>query len=120
MSEQKKRVCLVIGAGDATGSAIAKRFAAEGYVAVPVRRHIEHLDNLTKEIRDARNEVVPIGCDARQEDQMIALFDRIENEIGEPGKTVKGPATVSRKWLDSRTNLGQPGRPQSQTDARNV
>ncbi|MDJ0612729.1 MAG: SDR family oxidoreductase [Rhizobiaceae bacterium] len=82
MSKQKK-VCLVVGAGDATGGAIAKRFAREGYVAVPVRRKLEHLDGLANEIREAGGEVVPIGCDARQEDQIIALFDRIENEIGE-------------------------------------
>ncbi len=82
MSEQKK-VCLVVGAGDATGGAIAKRFAREGYVAVPVRRKLEHLDKLAQDIRDEGGEVVPIGCDARQEDQVVALFDRIEAEIGQ-------------------------------------
>ena len=87
MSQQKKNVCLVIGAGDATGGALTKRFAAEGYIAVPVRRKLEHLETLTKEIRDAGNQVVPIGCDARQEDDMIALFDRIESEIGEPSSS---------------------------------
>jgi len=80
---EKKKVCLVIGAGDATGGAIAKRFAREGYIAVPVRRKLEHLDDLVAEIRAEGGDVVPIGCDARQEDQMIALFERVENEIGE-------------------------------------
>ncbi|MEM7215164.1 MAG: SDR family NAD(P)-dependent oxidoreductase [Pseudomonadota bacterium] len=80
MSEQKK-ACLVIGAGDATGGAIAKRFAREGFLVVPVRRNIDHLDDLTREIEQDGGEVVPIGCDARQEDQMIALFERIETEI---------------------------------------
>ena len=83
MSEQKKKVCLVIGAGDATGGAIAKRFAAEGYVAVPVRRKIEHLEDLTAEIKSAGNQVVPVGCDARDEEQMIRLFNKVEDEIGE-------------------------------------
>ncbi|MEL7429578.1 MAG: SDR family oxidoreductase [Pseudomonadota bacterium] len=82
MSERKK-VCLVIGAGDATGGAIAKRFAREGYVAVPVRRKLEHLETLAQEIRKAGGEVVPIGCDARDEEAMVALFERIEKEIGE-------------------------------------
>lgn len=76
-----KKACLVIGAGDATGGAIAKRFAREGYIVVPVRRKLEHLDDLTKEIRDEGGEVVPIGCDARKEDEMVALFNQIENEI---------------------------------------
>ena len=82
MSEQKK-VCLVVGAGDATGGAIAKRFAREGYIVVPVRRKLEHLDQLAREIEDQGGQVVPIGCDARDEDQVIALFDRVEAEIGE-------------------------------------
>jgi NAD(P)-dependent dehydrogenase (short-subunit alcohol dehydrogenase family) len=32
------KVCVVIGAGDATGGAIARRFACEGYTAVVTRR----------------------------------------------------------------------------------
>ena len=83
MSEQKKKVCLVIGAGDATSGAIAKRFAVEGYVAVPVRRKIEHLEDLTAEIKSVGNQVIPIGCDARDEEQMIRLFNKVEDEIGE-------------------------------------
>ncbi len=80
MAEAKK-ACLVVGAGDATGGAIAKRFAREGYIVVPVRRKLEHLDDLAKSIRAQGGEVVPMGCDAREEDQVVNLFDRIENEI---------------------------------------
>lgn len=76
-----KKACLVIGAGDATGGAIAKRFAREGYVVVPVRRQLDHLNDLTQEIEAAGGEVVPIGCDARKEEEMVALFDRVESEI---------------------------------------
>ncbi|HXF18576.1 MAG TPA: glucose 1-dehydrogenase, partial [Burkholderiales bacterium] len=31
VSESSKGVCLVVGAGDATGGAIARRFAREGF-----------------------------------------------------------------------------------------
>ena len=81
MSKQKK-VCLVIGAGDATGGAISRRFAREGFCVVPVRRKIEHLDDLASQIREEGGEVVPVGCDARDEQQMVDLFDRIERDIG--------------------------------------
>ena len=40
---KKMPVCLVIGAGDATGSAISKRFAREGFVACLVRRNGDKL-----------------------------------------------------------------------------
>ena len=48
-----KGVVLVIGAGDATGGAIAKRFAREGYEAVMTRRTAEKLEPLAEEIRAA-------------------------------------------------------------------
>ena len=50
-------VALVIGAGDATGGAIARRFAREGYRAVVTRRarHLDRAEKLAERIRaDAR------------------------------------------------------------------
>ncbi len=75
-------VCLVIGAGDATGSAIAKRFASEGFIACVVRRNGDKLAPVVAEIEALGGRAVPFSCDARQEDQMIALVDRIEREVG--------------------------------------
>ncbi len=80
MAEQK--VALVIGAGDATGGAIARRFARENFVAVPVRRHADKLEPLAEEIRKAGHQVRPFGVDARDEDQMVALVEKLEREIG--------------------------------------
>jgi NAD(P)-dependent dehydrogenase (short-subunit alcohol dehydrogenase family) len=75
------KAIIVIGAGDALGGAIARRFAREGYAAVIVRRHAEQLEPLAAAIRDAGGEAHPFGVDARQEDQMVALFARVEAEI---------------------------------------
>jgi len=75
------RAIIVIGAGDALGGAIARRFAREGYAAVIVRRHADQLESLTAAIRDAGGEAHPFGVDARQEDQMIALFEKVEAQI---------------------------------------
>jgi NAD(P)-dependent dehydrogenase (short-subunit alcohol dehydrogenase family) len=72
---------IVIGAGDALGGAIAKRFAREGYAAVIVRRHADQLEDLAQAIRDAGGEAHPVGLDARKEDEMVALFERVEAEI---------------------------------------
>lgn len=78
-----KKVVLVIGAGDATGGAIARRFAREGHVAVIVRRDAGKLTALTEQITAEGGEVHPFGVDARKEDQIVDLFARIEAEIGE-------------------------------------
>lgn len=75
------RAIVVIGAGDATGGAVAKRFAREGFVACPVRRKKAHLDALTAEIESTGGRCVPFGVDARIEPDVIALFDQVEHDI---------------------------------------
>ena len=78
----EKKVALVIGAGDATGGAIARRFAREGYVAVIVRRNAEKLEPLVKQIEAEGGAVRAFGVDARKEEEMVKLVETIEREIG--------------------------------------
>ena len=73
---------IVIGAGDALGGAIARRFAKGGLVAVPSRRKIKPLGELVAQIKAQGGEAKGITCDARDEDAVIALFERVEEEIG--------------------------------------
>ena len=77
-------VVLVIGAGDATGGAIARRFAREGYRAVVTRRarHLDRLEGLARRIRDEGGIAHAFGVDAREEDEMAPFVERIEREIG--------------------------------------
>ena len=49
-SSTRPPVALIIGAGDATGGAIAKRFAREGLVACVTRRSADKLAPLVDEI----------------------------------------------------------------------
>ena len=53
---KNKKVALIIGAGDATGGAIARRFAREGYVACVTRRSLDKLQPLLEDIRSAGGE----------------------------------------------------------------
>jgi len=75
------KAAVIIGAGDALGGAIARRFAKEGFAAVIARRNADQLEPLAAAIRKAGGEAHPVGLDARKEDQMVALFDRVEAEI---------------------------------------
>ncbi|OPG73359.1 glucose 1-dehydrogenase [Pseudomonas ogarae] len=77
-----KKVVLVVGAGDATGGAIAKRFAQEGFVACVTRRSADKLEPLVAGIRAQGGEAHGFACDARKEDDVIALIEQIENQIG--------------------------------------
>lgn len=73
---------LVVGAGDATGGAIARRFAREGFTVCVARRNADKLRPLVSQIEAAAGRVVPIGMDARDEDQVIRAFDDIEANVG--------------------------------------
>ena len=77
-----KKVVLVVGAGDATGGAIAKRFAQEGFVACVTRRSADKLQPLVDAIKATGGEAHGFACDARKEEDVVALVERIESEIG--------------------------------------
>lgn len=77
----EERAVLVVGAGDATGGAIARRFARGGYVACVTRRHAEKLAPLVANIEAAGGKAQAYASDARKEDEVIALFAQIEKDI---------------------------------------
>lgn len=84
MSDNKndKKVVLVIGAGDATGGAIARRFAREGFVACVTRRSADKLQPLVDGIRAEGGEAHGFASDARKEEEVAELVERIERDIG--------------------------------------
>lgn len=79
-----KGVCLVIGAGDGVGGAIARAFAAEGHPVCVTRRarNLDQLEALAASIRAEGGVAHAYGVDARAEAEVVALFDRIEAEVG--------------------------------------
>jgi NAD(P)-dependent dehydrogenase (short-subunit alcohol dehydrogenase family) len=77
-----KKVVLVVGAGDATGGAIAKRFAKEGFIACVTRRSVDKLQPLVDAIKAEGGEAHGFACDARKEEDVIALIEDIETRVG--------------------------------------
>jgi NAD(P)-dependent dehydrogenase (short-subunit alcohol dehydrogenase family) len=79
-----KPSCLIVGAGDGVGSAIARAFAGEGLAVCITRRprNLGSLEAVAASIRNEGGEAHAFGVDARNEAEMIALVDRIESEIG--------------------------------------
>ena len=75
------RAVLVVGAGDATGGAIARRFAREGYIACVTRRDASKLEPLVARIREEGGTAHAFGSDARKEDETVALVETIERDI---------------------------------------
>lgn len=83
MKDFSKYSAIIIGAGDATGSALTKKFAKEGYQVCPVRRprNIDKLEKLCREINDSGGSAKAFGIDARDEDSIVSLFKEVEETI---------------------------------------
>jgi len=82
-SGDRRPVALIVGAGDALGSAVARRFARENYNVCVARRSTDKLEPLVEEIRAKGGEIRPFGMDARKEEKIADLFAKIEKEEGE-------------------------------------
>ena len=72
-----------MGAGDATGGAVARIFAPEGFTACVSRRNPEKLEPLVECIRAEGGEARAFGTDARKEEQVQEMFRVVEKEVGQ-------------------------------------
>ena len=80
---RKQPVALVVGAGVGLGGAICRRFGKEGYsIAAVRRRHADELALLCEQISASGGTARGFEVDARQEQAVIDLFDRVESEMG--------------------------------------
>lgn len=77
-AQMRHATAVVVGAGDYIGSAIAKRFAAEGYVVVAGRRNGEKLAPLAAAIEASGGRCVTQSLDARQEAEVAAFMARAD------------------------------------------
>jgi NAD(P)-dependent dehydrogenase (short-subunit alcohol dehydrogenase family) len=73
---------LIVGAGDATGGAIARRFAREGLTACVTRRSADKLQPLVLRIQAEGGQARAFGSDAREEAAVVDLVQTIEREVG--------------------------------------
>ena len=87
----------VIGAGDFIGSAIAQRFAREGYTVFAGRRTAEKLAPLVSAIEKSGGRCVGRSLDARKEEDVVAFLNAADAEaplevcVFNPGANVNFP-----------------------------
>ena len=75
------RSALIVGAGDATGGAIARRFARGGYATCVTRRSLDKLQPLVAQIEAEGGVAHPFASDARKEEEVVALVESIESSV---------------------------------------
>ena len=105
-----RKAVLVVGAGDATGGAIARRFAREGLVACVTRRSVDKLEPLVTRIRAEGGEAHGFASDARKEVDMQTLVSYVEREIApievavfNVGAHVRSPITEMTEQVYRKT-----------------
>jgi NAD(P)-dependent dehydrogenase (short-subunit alcohol dehydrogenase family) len=76
------RVALLVGAGDAIGAAVARRFARGGYKVCVARREAAKSQGLLDEAKAAGQDIRAFSVDARNEAEVQGLFARVEQEVG--------------------------------------
>ncbi len=74
MTGARNAAAAIVGAGDYIGSAIAERFAAEGYRVFAGRRRGDQLSELKATIESTGGRFEGRSLDARQEDQVAAFM----------------------------------------------
>jgi NAD(P)-dependent dehydrogenase (short-subunit alcohol dehydrogenase family) len=79
----RAHVAVIVGAGDAIGSAITRKFAHRGLTVCALRRNGDKLAPLVEELRGQGHEAHAYSCDARKEEQIIERFAAIEQDIGD-------------------------------------
>lgn len=93
----RQATAAIIGAGDYIGAAIARRFAAGGYIVAAGRRSADKLVPLQEEIAAAGGRCIGRALDARREDDIAAFLREadavapLEVCIFNPGANVNFP-----------------------------
>lgn len=75
-------VVLLVGAGDAIGAAVARRFARAGYKVCIARRDAAKSQGLVDELSAEGCVIQVFNVDARQEAEVQGLFAKVEETVG--------------------------------------
>ncbi len=78
----KKGIAVVSGVGEGLGFALGRRFAKAGYNVALSARNTERLERLASDIGKAGGKAFAAPCDAREEQAIVALFDKLESDHG--------------------------------------
>jgi short-subunit dehydrogenase len=85
------KVCLVTGVGGATGAAVARRFAGDGYRVAMLARNRNRLSRLEKEIAGSKAYV----CDVGDLAALAVTIDAVRADLGKPAALVHNAVSAT-------------------------
>ncbi len=105
MSDRAK-VAVLVGAGDAIGAAVARRFALGGYHVCIGRRDAAKSQALIAELAQTNAIASAYSVDARSEAEVQALFKKIEDETGDIGVCLfNAGSNVNKPLVETGSDL---------------
>jgi NAD(P)-dependent dehydrogenase (short-subunit alcohol dehydrogenase family) len=79
---ESRGVAILVGAGDAIGAAVARRFARGGYTVCICRRDAAKSRGLVDKLNATGQDAHAFSVDARQEAEVQKLFADVEQSVG--------------------------------------
>jgi len=76
------KTALIVGAGPGLGTALAKKFAAEGYDLALAARNLDRVSQLAAELNKGGVTAKAFKADVTDEGSMTALFADVEKSVG--------------------------------------
>jgi len=75
-------IALIVGAGPGLGTALAKKFASEGYDLALAARNLDRVETLAAELSKGGATAKAFKVDVTNEDSMKSLFADVEKNVG--------------------------------------
>ena len=79
------KTAAILGVGPGLGSAVARRFAGEGFSVALMARREESVSSIRREIEGAGGKMLTVSTDATDPASVAAAFGEVRNNLGDPG-----------------------------------
>ena len=96
-------VAVVTGAGSGIGRAIARRLGDAGGLIALAGRSEARLEAASEELRGRGATVLPVRCDVTSESDVVALFEKVESELGPTSILVNNAGTITSNSVEDST-----------------
>jgi NAD(P)-dependent dehydrogenase (short-subunit alcohol dehydrogenase family) len=96
-------VAIVTGAGSGIGRAVARSLGDAGAAVALAARSLDRLENAAEDIRSSGALAMAVQCDVTSESEVVAMFDRVDAELGPVGVLVNNAGTLSSALIEDTT-----------------
>ena len=96
-------VAIVTGAGSGIGRAVARSLGNAGAAVALAARSLDRLETAAEDIRRGGALAMAVQCDVTSESQVVAMFDRVDAELGPVGVLVNNAGALSPALIEDST-----------------